>query len=110
MDRLVAREGYTLLLKVSVACADEVEISYTLPTPYSPDVEIRSDAKISVEFLRAEGRITDADGRRKLVSGRRLEIEAAVGLKDMGRGLHWLSVRFPSGTPSVEVSLPLVVV
>ncbi|MCD6348701.1 MAG: hypothetical protein J7L91_03670 [Candidatus Korarchaeota archaeon] len=27
-----------------------------------------------------------------------------------GRGLHWLSIHFPSRTPSVEVSLPLVIV
>ncbi len=109
LDGLVVRDGATLLLKVSVACLSEVEISYTLPTPESPDVGIGSDAGISVNFLRIEGQVIDGE-RRKLLPGRKLNVEASVELKDVGRGLHWLSVHFPPRAPSVEVSLPLVVV
>ncbi|GEM_PF-3423302 len=109
LDGLVVRDGATLLLKVSIACLGEVEISYTLPTPDSPDVKVGSDARILVNFLKVEGRVIDG-GRRKLIPRRKLEIEASVKLNDVGKGLYWLSVHFPPRTPSIEVSLPLVVV
>ncbi len=109
LDGLVVRDGATLLLEVSVACSSEVEISYTLPTPDSPDVKIESDAEISVNFLRVEGRTID-EGKRKLLPGRRLNVEVSVELKEVERGLHWLSVHFPPKAPSIEVSLPFVIV
>ena len=110
LNKLVAENGETLLLKVSLACAGDVEIFYVPSGPDSPDVEVRSTADISIEFLRVEGRTVDASGRRKLVPGRELGIEASVVLKGVNRGLHWLSVHFPPKMPNIEVSLPLVIV
>lgn len=109
LNGLVVTDGVTLTLRVSVACPSGVAVSYIPQTPDSPDVEVESDMGISVKFQRVEGRVIE-ERRRKLLPGRELRVEASVVLKDVDEGLHWLSIRFPPRTPSVEVSLPLLIV
>ncbi len=109
LDGIVARCGESLLLEVSVVCLSEFPITYLPPTPHSPDVDVRSGEGISIDLLKVEGRISDGY-RRKLVPGKELKVEASVRIESDSRGLHWLSVYFPPGNPSLEVSLPLVVV
>ncbi len=109
LDGIVARGGESLSLRVSVVCLSEFPITYLPPTPHSPDVDVRSEKGISIDSLKVEGRISDGR-RRKLVPGKELKVEASVRVESDRRGLHWLSVYFPPGNPSLEVSLPLVVV
>ncbi len=107
LDRIVARRGDSLSLRVSVAPKLGVEVSYTLPDPHHPDVEIGSDAGASVKFLRSEAR-TSGDARR-LLPREGLDIEASMTLEGE-EGLHWITVHFPARAPSVEASLPIVIV
>ena len=116
LNRVAVGRGSEASIRAFVSNLGKRNLTYDLPTPCDPDIEIRVEPRCcSVRYTQPS---IDPDAvcpqvvvQRSLGPGETRVNAATIEVEeDAEPGLYWFRVSFPYGNSMVEVSLPIVVV